>query len=136
MNTYLIPVTKEWKNEFVDFMTIFAHTEKEAYYNATIEKGLVPITIRKYNDVPYEFYIGELQLPKYFPISKKHDILKKVLPNLKEEAKLELIDIYDYMQWGDYNAQIQRLAEKALPEKWSFEGKDDNYILKNYCFQY
>lgn len=42
------------------------------------------------------------------------------------------MNIYDYMYWGDYNAQIQALAEKALPEKWSFEGKNDNSILKNY----
>lgn len=42
------------------------------------------------------------------------------------------MDIYDYMYWGDYNAQIQALAEKALPEKWSFEDKEDNSILKNY----
>ena len=42
------------------------------------------------------------------------------------------MDIYDYMYWEDYNAQIQALAEKALPEKWSFEDKEDNSILKNY----
>lgn len=42
------------------------------------------------------------------------------------------VSIYDYMYWGDYNAQIKSLAEKALPEKWSFEGKDDYSILKNY----
>ena len=42
------------------------------------------------------------------------------------------MDIYDYMYWGDYNAQIQALAEKALPEKWSFEDKEDNSILKNH----
>lgn len=42
------------------------------------------------------------------------------------------MDIYDYMYWGDYNARINELADKALPEKWSFEGEDDNSILKNY----
>lgn len=45
---------------------------------------------------------------------------------------METIDIYDYMYWGDYNARIKELAEKALPEKWSFDNKNDNYILKNY----
>lgn len=45
---------------------------------------------------------------------------------------MELIELYDYMYWGDYNAQIQCLADKALPEKWSFNNKDDNSILKNY----
>lgn len=47
------------------------------------------------------------------------------IPNNMEERTY--MDIYDYMYWGDYNAQIQ-----ALAEKWSFEGKNDNSILKNY----
>lgn len=42
------------------------------------------------------------------------------------------MDIYDYMYWGDYNSQIQALVEKSLPENWNFEGRTDNYILKNY----
>ncbi len=133
MNTYLIPVTKEFQSDFVDIMVIYANSEEEAYFNATIKKGFMPITIRKYSDVPYEFYEGKLQFQEYFfPISKKHDILYKALSHSKEEIHLDTIDIYDYMYWGDYNQQIQKLAEKALPEKWSFENKDDNYILKNY----
>lgn len=42
------------------------------------------------------------------------------------------MDIYSYMFWGDYNARIKELANKALPEKWSFKGKTDYSILKNY----
>ena len=42
------------------------------------------------------------------------------------------MDIYDYMYWGDYNARIQELADKALPEQWSFADKEDYCILKNY----
>lgn len=133
MNTYLIPVTKEYQSKFVDIMVVYAHTMEEAYLNAKSRKGLVPITIQKYDDVPYDFYIGELYFPEtFFSISRKHNILSKVLSCSKEDKYLETIDIYDYMYWGDYNAQIQKLAEKALPEKWSFEDKDDNYILKNY----
>lgn len=133
MNTYLIPVTKEYQSIFTDIMVVYANTEKEAYYNAQIEKGFMPITIRKYTDIPYESYPGKLQLKEsFFPISKKHDIIKQTLSLSKEVTYLETIDIYDYMYWGDYNLQIQKLADKALSEKWSFEGKDDNYILKNY----
>jgi len=133
MNTYLIPVTKEYQSDFVNIIVVYANSEEEAYFNAIMKKGLVPITIRRYNDVPYEFYEGELQLQEYFfPISKKHDIIYKSLAYSKEEKHLETIDIYDYMYWGDYNQQIQKLAEKALTEKWSFENKNDNYILKNY----
>ena len=77
MNTYLIPVTKEFQSIYTDIMVIYANTEKEAYYNAQIERGFVPITIRKYTDVPYESYSGKLKLKEYyFPISRKRDIIK------------------------------------------------------------
>ena len=133
MNTYLVPVTKEFQSTYTDIMIIYANTEKEAYYNAKIENGLVSRKIRKYTDVPYESYSGKLKLKEhFFPISKKRDIIKQALCLSKEESHMEIIDIYDYMYWGDYNLQIQKLAEKALAEKWSFEDKDDNYILKNY----
>ena len=44
------------------------------------------------------------------------------------------INVYDYMYWRDYNEQIQQLADKALPEKWSSDSDDqsENNILKNY----
>lgn len=41
-------------------------------------------------------------------------------------------DIYNYMMWGDYNKRMEELAAMALPEPWSFKGRDDNSILKNY----
>ena len=133
MNTYLIPVTKEFQSNYTDIMVIYANTEKEAYYNAQVERGFVPITIRKYTDVPYESYSEKLNLKEhFFPISRKRDIIKQALCGSKEKSYMEIIDIYDYMYWGDYNLQIQKLADKALAEKWSFEDKDDNYILKNY----
>lgn len=133
MNTYLIPVTKEFQSIYTDIMVIFANTEKEAYFQAQIKNGFVPRTIRKYTELPYESYPGKLEFKEtFFPISRKHDIIKNALSLSREDTYMETIDIYDYMYWGDYNSQIQKLAEKALPEKWSFEGKDDNYILKNY----
>lgn len=133
MNTYLVPVTKEYQSVFTDIMVVYANTEKEAYHNAIITKGLIPITIRKYTDVPYESYIGKLQFTEhFFSMSRKSDILKQVLSLPKEEEHLETMDIYDYMYWGDYNLQIQKLSDKAISEKWSFENKNDNYILKNY----
>ena len=44
----------------------------------------------------------------------------------------DLINVYDYMSWGDYNRKINELANLALPESWSFADKTDNSILKNY----
>lgn len=133
MNTYLVPVTKEYQSSFTDIMVVYANDEKEAYFKAMDRKGLIPITIKKYTDVPYESYVGELPLKEnFFSMSRKSDILKQILSFSKKEEHLETMDIYDYMYWGDYNLQIEKLAEKALPEKWSFENKNDNYILKNY----
>lgn len=133
MNTYLIPITKEYQSIFTDIIVIYANTEKEAYFKAKIQIGLIPKTIMDYNDVPYDFFYEEIQFPEsFFPISRKYDMINKALSLSKEDTHLEIIDIYDYMYWGDYNLQIQKLADKALQEKWSFEGKDDNYILKNY----
>lgn len=134
MNTYLVPVTKEYQSTFTDIMVIYANTEQEAYDEAKLKKGLTPIGIRKYTDVPYESYAGKFQFSdEFFPISQKYDIMKQALfLSEKEGIYLDTIDIYDYMYWGDYNLQIQKLADKTIPEKWSFEGKNDNYILKNY----
>lgn len=50
--------------------------------------------------------------------------------NVSSSTEGTQMDVYDYMYWGDYNAKIKELAAKALPEKWSFEGKEDYSILK------
>ena len=85
MNTYLVPVTKEFQSTYTDIMIIYANTEKEAYYNAKIENGLVSRKIRKYTDVPYESYSGKLKLKEhFFPLSKKRDIIKQALCLSKE----------------------------------------------------
>ena len=81
-------------------------------------------------DMNYESY-HECENPKsIFTYMPNDDNINTYCDTNKEEEKY--MDIYDYMYWGDYNAQIQSLADKALPEKWSFEGKNDNSILKNY----
>lgn len=133
MNTYLVPVTKEYQSIFSDIMVIYANNEIDAYFKAKIKKGLVPITIRDYHDVPYDSFEGEIKFPEsFFSVSRKYDIIKQALSLSTEGSCMETIDIYNYMYWGDYNLQIQKLADKALQEKWSFENKNDNYILKNY----
>ena len=133
MNTYLVPVTKEYQSIFSDIMVIYANNEIDAYFKAKIKKGLVPITIRDYHDVPYDSFECEIKFPEsFFSVSRKYDIIKQALSLSTEGSCMETIDIYNYMYWGDYNLQIQKLADKALQEKWSFENKNDNYILKNY----
>ena len=41
-------------------------------------------------------------------------------------------DLYNFMNWGDYNKRIEELAAMAIPEQWSVTGRNDNGILKNY----
>ena len=41
-------------------------------------------------------------------------------------------ELYNFMFWGDYNKRMEELAAMTLPEPWSFTGKNDNAILKNY----
>ena len=41
-------------------------------------------------------------------------------------------ELYDHMNWGDYNKHMEELSNLAIPEKWSFADRDDNAILKNY----
>lgn len=84
----------------------------------------------------HSFEIGIMQISylsteESFNISDDYDTI--YLPHLSSDLEEDThMDVYDYMYWGDYNAQIQKLAEKALPEKWSFENNNDNFILKNY----
>lgn len=40
MNTYLVPVTKEFCKTYTDIMVIYANTSKEAYFKAKIKKGV------------------------------------------------------------------------------------------------
>lgn len=125
-NTYIIPLINGW------FRAIHAPNEEVA--RAAAEQ----YSIRSFSpcDVPYECYPYEISLPSYiFTSIEKDAIIKSALKKLnmsEDEIEMEMQDIYSYMYWNGYNEQIQELANKALPEKWSFEGKDDNFILKNY----
>lgn len=133
MNTYLIPVAEGYQTNFTSIVVIYANTQEEAYYETIEFEGFEPISVQKYTDVPYTCFPGKLNFPvNIFPIKQKYDMISKTLSCSKEVSYMDSIDIYDYMYWGDYNLQIQKLADKALPEKWSFEGNNDNYILKNY----
>lgn len=134
MNTYLIPValkTEVIPEIYNKILFVYANSENEAWTKAICEIGSKYI-IQDYKFNSYEYYENELKVSSHLIYYyQKYDIIKEAfsLTNIKEEIYM---DIYEYMYWGDYNNQIQKLAEKALPEKWSFEGRNDNSILKNY----
>ena len=45
--------------------------------------------------------------------------------------EVDELNLFDYTYCGNYNRQIQNLSQ-VVPEKWSFDGADDNGILKGY----
>lgn len=61
-------------------------------------------------------------------LSQAHDTIS-LLNNTEDESMEEL---YNFMIWGDYNKRMEELSTMALPEQWSFTGKNDYGILKNY----
>lgn len=147
MNKYQIQIDHQTENKW-DWICVFADSDQEAIQNAKIK--LIGYQNPVYSpdddyDTEYwktyykEHYTG-YKVSKYLPIfsvkrncepSEDYDIITS--SDTKELKKEDAnMDIYDYMYWGDYNLQIQKLADKAIPEKWSFENKNDNYILKNY----
>ena len=132
MNTYLVPTTTEFEKTFTNIMVVYAESQKDAYKKAKMRKGLASFAIQKYTDKSYETFYKEIPFTtKYFSMSSKNAILKEIFAKDGIEY-METIRLYDYMYWGNYNAQIQSLADKAIKEPWSFEGSSNNYILKNY----
>ena len=127
---YLIPTTAEYSYEPYDHVFIVkAQSDREAYNKAKSQLyANIPQELPEYESYNMETY----NLPlSPFPESKKCDILNSILGKTKG-LEDNYMDIYDYMYWGDYNARIKELAEKAIPEKWSFSDKEDYIILKNY----
>lgn len=62
-------------------------------------------------DMNYKAY-QECKNPKeIFTYMDRSVTIKKI----EEETDM---DIYEYMYWGDYNLQIQKLADKAISEKY------------------
>lgn len=148
MNKYQIQIDHQTENKW-DWICVFANSDQEAIQNAKIK--LIGYQNPVYSldddyDTEYwktyykEYYTG-YKVSKYLPIfsverncepPEDYDIITS--SDTKELKIIENtdMDIYDYMYWGDYNLQIQKLAEKAIPEKWNFEDKEDYSILKNY----
>lgn len=104
MNTYLVPTTEEFGIKYKNITIIYAESEKEAYEKALVQRGLSACHIQNYETKPYETFYEKINISdKFFPISRKNAILKETF---KKEGKeyVELINLYDYMYWGDYNA--------------------------------
>lgn len=136
MNTYLVPILWLGQKDSTDLMIVYADSEDEAY-RKVVNRRLHFYKIQNPTETHYEMFKGQLSIPSlcfneytHFPVRIKDDVIKYYME--KEGLSMTGIDLYNYMYFGDYNAQIQSLAKKALNEKWSFEGKNDNAILKNY----
>lgn len=130
MNTYLVPIISLQKLSGFYVLAVYANSENEAYNKAELKSDPSIRAVRM--NIPCDVFPERLEFSKNpFPIDEKNDRLKEAF-KMKGEEYMESVDLYDYMYWGNFNEQIQNLAQKALPEKWSFNNRNDNYILKNY----
>ena len=139
MKTYLVPMCNLSNNQVKNHLALIKAEDK---YQAML------IAIGSHNyQTSEDGYSVELsnEDDRYWIIDRNYNSYKEYIDsssmftNPDGNDKMDLsnmeddhMELYDYMYWGDYNAQIQSLAEKALTEKWSFEERNDNCILKNY----
>lgn len=138
MKNYLVPMWNYKNHEMKKHLALIKAQDKYqamliaiGSHNCPSDKNGWSIIIPdedKWNvDMNYNAYIECPNLEVIFTYMDKNVKMKSL--NSMED---KYMDIYDYMYWGDYNAKIRELAAKALPEKWSFECKEDYSILKNY----
>ena len=138
---YLIPLIggkDDLFNEDDSFILIFANSFDDAWHRLEAKNYKYDTNIAKWrlltcNDENLYHYNGLI-----FKNSDKLYIINMIenhYENISQEDNMDnYINVYDYMYWRDYNEQIQQLADKALPEKWSSDSDDqsENNILKNY----
>lgn len=138
MNTYLVPMWNRKNNELKEHLALInAENRYEAMliaigsHNCLVDKNGwsidIPQNEKWHIDMDYKKYIGFNNSEEIFTYMSNNVTIK---PSKSTEE--DWMELYNYMYWGNYNAQMQALADKAIPEKWSFEGKNDFAILKNY----
>ena len=138
MKNYLVPMWNYKNHEMKEHLALIKAQDKYqamliaiGSHNCPSDKNGWSIIIPdedKWNvDMNYNAYIECPEPEVIFTYMNKNAKIKAL--NSMED---KYMDMYDYMYWGDYNAKIRELAAKALPEKWSFECKEDYSILKNY----
>ena len=139
MKTYLVPMYNLSDNQVKNHLALIKAKDK---YQAML------IAIGSHNyQTSEDGYSIELSneddrkwiIDRNYNSYKEYTDSSSMFTNPDDNDKMDLsnmeddhMELYDYMYWGNYNAQIQTLAEKALTEKWSFEERNDNSILKNY----
>ena len=138
MKNYLVPM---WNNKNYQMKNHLALIEANNKYQAM----LIAIGMHDYPVNDNETLNGDLNniawhVDRNYKAYQECENPKEIFTYMDRCDKIESyqdtedihMDIYDYMYWGDYNARIQELADKAMPEQWSFEDKEDYCILKNY----
>lgn len=127
MNTYLIPVTESYGDNYDYIALVHANTSQEAYFAAK----QIP-NIYNYNhticqdETMYKIYNDELFIPKnFFHISDKNDIMSLSFKNTKGCEHMAYFNV----NWNDYT---QELSSLAMEENWSNDTYPDNKILTNY----
>lgn len=138
MKTYLIPVTNSYEYDYCNYVIVKSETASDAYH-AALNISEVKDYDRLVDDdlSHYKIFDGNLKSPKeFFYESEKDDITSLLLDQcqITTKNKEDIMSdyLYDLVYMKDYNQNIEDLIKKILPEQWSFPGKSDNSILKNY----
>lgn len=134
---YLVPMWNRKNNQLQNHLALISAPDKYQAMLIAIEShgNINDITGDGHHtdwqvDMNYKSY-HECKNPKEVFTYMDRSVIIKSLNNKGYSENMADI-LYDYMYWGDYNARIKELANKAIPEKWSFDNKDDYFILKNY----
>lgn len=129
MKTYIVPMKNGFAhhNALIEAENKYTAMIKAVYHhNCLTDKNWANFDLSARGGWTVDMNYNEYEEYTFTP----QDEYDKLSPSDSEED--EYIELYNYTYWGDYNAQIQSLVDKALSEKWSFENKFDNGILKNY----
>jgi hypothetical protein len=154
MNKYQIQIDHLTENKW-DWICIYAYSDEEAiklasyklytYQNPTIlpTNTYYEIQQKKHNKKHYAGYTiskdnpifsveRDCNLPTDYDIITQTFIHNKDNQKNRKEGEQMSDLLYEFFYWGDYDKNIQILADMAMPENWEYPGKRENFILKNY----
>lgn len=127
MNTYLIPVTESYGDNYNYFAFVHANTSQEAYLTAQQLSEVVNYDHIVSKDIEkYEIYDHELYLSKqFFHTSEKDDIINL---SFNQTRGCEFMSYFN-VNWNNYT---EKLSSVASQEQWSNNTYPNNGILANY----
>ena len=127
MNTYLIPVTESYGDNYDYIAFVYANNPQEAYQSAINipEIYLYDHSVCKDSKL-YQVYDTELYIPKQlFLVQEKDDIMTISFRNTKGYEYMAFFNV----NWNNYTEQLSSITAE---ESWSNKTYPDKGILANY----